>query len=321
MLLSPKLQKFKQIGKNKWNFRCPLCGDSNKNKRKARGYAFEYKGTILTKCHNCGVSLPIEKLIETMDPVMAKEYRLEKFKESSKPRISQKEFIKKVSSTTKSFDKDILSTLTPIDSLNKNHIAKEYLLNRKLPTECLYYTDNFMEWTNSIIPTFDDITYDHPRIIIPLIDQNGIVFGWQGRALSPYQLRYLTILLDDNHTKVFGLDRIDSNKTIYITEGPFDSLLLDNSIAMAGSDLADFPYLNDRDCVLVYDNEFRSRAITNRMSNAITAGKSIVIWPSTVKEKDINDMYLAGYDVNQLVKENTYSGLKAQLLFNKWKRI
>lgn len=321
LLLSPKLDKFKKIGNNKWNFRCHLCGDSSKNKNKARGYAFEYKGTILTKCHNCGVSLPIEKLIESIDPVMAKEYRLEKFKESNKPRISQDEFVKRVSSTTQEFNsKDILSSLTQIDSLNNTHTAKEYLLKRKLPTERLYYTDNFMEWTNSIKPTFEDITHDHPRIIIPFIDQKGITFGWQGRALSPYQLRYITILIDETHSKVFGLDQINFTKPIYLTEGPFDSLLIENSLAMAGSDLSDCADLNTISCIMVYDNERYSRNITSRMSSDIAANKRIVIWPENIKENDINDMHLAGWNVNKLVRDNTYSGLQAQLLFNQWKR-
>jgi hypothetical protein len=190
-----------------------------------------------------------------------------------------------------------------------------------LPTKALYYTEKFKEWTNSVKPdTFEDTSKDEPRIIIPLIDETGIIFGCQGRAINPTFLRYITILLDDAHTKVFGLNTVDFNKTIYITEGPFDSLLLDNSVAMAGSDFSSHILLNSSTCVMVYDNEPYSRAISNNMSNWIATGKPIVIWPSTIKEKDINDMHLAGHNVKELVKENTYNGLTAKLKFNNWRK-
>jgi hypothetical protein len=38
-------------------------------------------------------------------------------------------------------------------------------------------------------------------------------------------------------------------------------------------------------------------------------------------EKDINDMVIAGHDVQKIVECNTYSGLEAKLKFNTWKKI
>ena len=84
-LLSPRLQKYKQKKRNLWNFRCPICGDSQRNKNKARGFVFELKGDLVFKCHNCGVSMPVGKLIEKMDPSLYKQYRMEKFQK--KPQI------------------------------------------------------------------------------------------------------------------------------------------------------------------------------------------------------------------------------------------
>ena len=83
-LLSTRLEKFKQKKDYLWNFRCPLCGDSERNRNKARGFVFQLKGKLLYKCHNCGVSLPLDRLIEHVDPVLYKEYRMEKFEESGK---------------------------------------------------------------------------------------------------------------------------------------------------------------------------------------------------------------------------------------------
>jgi hypothetical protein len=245
---------------------------------------------------------------------------MEKFKDS-KPRQVDMRKVQRIVSTTPVFKKqDILHNLTPLDNLNNSHPAKEYILNRKLPTAALYYTEKFMEWTNSVKPnTFQDITQDEGRIIIPFRDKEGNVFGFQGRSLSSSGLRYITVLLEEGQPKIFGLNSIDYDKTIYITEGPFDSLLLQNALAMAGAD-ASVSSLIDSDIVFVYDNEPRNVQITSRILKHISDGESVVIWPSAIKEKDINDMYLAGHPVQDIVSSCTYTGLTATLKFNDWRK-
>lgn len=318
-LISSRLEKFKRKGDYLWNFRCPVCGDSKTNKNKARGFVFQVKGNLLYKCHNCQVSVPFPKLLEDLDQAMYKQYCLEKFKENNTTKKVDMRKVKRVVSTTPKFKVNILSSLTPIDNLNNSHPAKEYLLTRQLPTQALYFTEKFKEWTNSVKPnTFQDITKDEPRIIIPFIDKEGVVFGYQGRSLSNDGLRYITILLEEERPKIFGMNRIDYDKTIFITEGPFDSLLLENAVAMAGADVSvgDF----GGDTVFVYDNEPRNTQITDRIKKHIDDGHKVVIWPSNIKEKDINDMYLEGYPVVEIVKLNTYQGLTAKLKFNDWKK-
>ena len=61
-------------------------------------------------------------------------------------------------------------------------------------------------------------------------------------------------MLDESRIKVYGLNRVDLNKTVYITEGPFDSMFIDNAIAMAGADV-DWDLIKGKDAVFVYDNE------------------------------------------------------------------
>ena len=320
-LLSSQLPRFKQTKNHLWNFRCPVCGDSQKSKTKARGFVFELKGDLVYKCHNCQISMPFSKLLERMDPGLYKEYRLEKFQNSNKPRVSTAK-VKRVVSTKPVFKKDILSGLTPLDQLNNSHPAREYILNRKLPTESLYFTEKFQEWTNSVKPnTFQDIKQDEPRIIIPFIDKEGNVFGFQGRSLHSSGLRYITILLEEDKPKIFGLNRLDYAKTIYITEGPFDSLLVRNAIAMAGADahIDDSLGLGD-DVVWIYDNEPRNTAICNKIQQLILAGQKVVIWPKNINEKDINDMILAGHSVQNLIESNTLSGLSAKLKFTDWRK-
>ena len=318
-LLSTQLPKFKKKGEYLWNFRCPICGDSQNNKNKARGFVFRLKTSLVFKCHNCGVSMAFDKLLEKLNAEMYKEYRLEKFTDTHKPKIDTRK-VNKVVSTKPVFKNNTLSTLTPIDKLNTLHPAREYLLNRKLPTESLYFTEKFQEWVNSVKPnTFPSIKKDESRIIIPFKDKEGNLFGFQGRSLHSTGLRYITILLNEDQPKIFGLDTLDYDKTIFITEGPFDSLLLPNCVAMAGADVSRSSVLGN-DIVYVYDNEPRNIEITKRMLKCIKSGDKIVIWPNHIKEKDLNDMHLTGVCVEDVVTNNVYSGLTAQVKFDNWKK-
>ena len=323
-LLSSRLDKFKQKGNTLWNFRCPVCGDSKKHKNKARGFVYQHKGELLFKCHNCGVSKSFNTLLSELDPILHKQYRLEKFTAPKRTPLVKNEakLIKKLQNQIPVFVHSPLVNLTKIDDLNNSHPAREYLLNRKLPTEDLYYTDTFQAWVNSLKPdTFPDVDNDEPRIIIPFIDKQGAIFGFQGRSLHSTGLRYITILLDEGQSKIFGLNRLDYEKTIFITEGPFDSLLLDNAMAMAGADVTlPVELFGGCDVVYVLDNEPRSPEITKRIEHHVSQGHKVVIWPKDVKEKDINDMLLAGHDVQNLVQSNVYVSLTAKLKLQDWKQ-
>tara|TARA_B100001109_G_scaffold254827_1_gene255653 strand:+ start:424 stop:1164 length:741 start_codon:yes stop_codon:yes gene_type:complete len=219
--------------------------------------------------------------------------------------------------TKKDFD------LPRISELNKEHPARVYLSNRKIPEKCfrdLYYCDKFKRWTNDQKYTFNDLDNDESRIIIPLKDRNKI-FGFQGRSLDPKnKLRYITIMLDEEAPKIYGLDKVNKNSTVYVVEGPFDSLFLENCVAMAGADL-DLRSCGWSDYICVYDNEPRSREIVKRIDKTIDRGGKVVIWPKDIGQKDINDMFNAGVNVKDVVESNSYQGLKAKVQLNKWKRV
>jgi hypothetical protein len=127
-------------------------------------------------------------------------------------------------------------------------------------------------------------------------------------------------MLDDEAPKAYGLDSIDKTSTVYITEGPFDSTFICNSIAMCGAD-ADISSWGISDPVWIYDNEPRNREIVSRIQRTINNGGRVVIWPTNIEEKDINDMVLAGHDVMSMLESNTHSGLEAKIKFNNWKRV
>jgi len=311
-LLSPKFEKFKKVKNNLYNFRCPICGDSKKNKNKARGYLYQIKNNTNFKCHNCGINISFNNFLKKIDIVIHKQYSLEKFKEGK---------------TGKNFtaEEPIFRFETPkfkpklnLPKASENPDAKSYLERRKLNPDKFYYADKFKSWTNSLKDVFDDTNKDEPRIVIPLFYQNTLV-GFQGRALGLSKIKYITVMLNDNAPKIYGLDEIEKNKTVYITEGPFDSTFIPNSIALCGAD-GDVSKWGIDDCVWIYDNEPRNSEILSRISRVIEMGQKVVIWPSTIKEKDINDMVLTGLNVQDVIESNTYSGLEAKLKFTTWKK-
>ena len=326
-LLSNRLDKFVRKKTDVYNFRCPYCGDSQKHRNKARGYFFRVKTDLVYKCHNCGVGRTLPNFLKDNAPDLYDEYIMERYKSGTtgkgsyvpKPKFNKPVFKKK-------------EDLESISSLNNEHPAVKYLADRQIPKKFwneLFYTKDFCTWVNKNKPSFTQIKNDKPRIVIPFIkpsekEDGGYHEGWfgfQGRSLDPKdQLRYITIMLDENQSKVYGLHRINPHEKVYIVEGPFDSLFLENSVGMAGSDIDPRSY-NWSDYIWVYDNEPRNREIVNRISKSIDRGDKVVIWPSNIQQKDINDMSLAGQDVKSLVESNVYQGIEAKLKLNSWKKV
>ena len=311
---SSRLPKFKKVKPDLYNFRCPLCGDSQKQKNKARGYIYAKKADANYKCHNCGASTTFSNFLKTLDSTLYKQYIFEKFQTRNTGKGSIFEEPKF------DFKKPVFRKKLDLPKASEVKIAKQYLENRKLDPTKFYYTDKFKEWTNTQKQTFDYIGKDEPRIIIPMYDTEQRMIGFQGRSLIPNSVKYITIMIDEEAPKIYGLDKINKEKPIYIIEGPFDSSLVENSIAMCGADV-DIGSLGWSDYIWVYDNEPRSREITDRIRKTLDRGDKVVIWPTSIEEKDVNDMILGGHDVMSMLKSNTYSGLKAKIKFNNWKKI
>ena len=320
-LLSVNLPLFKRKNDNLYNFRCPYCGDSQVSSSKARGYVYLYEANYNFKCHNCGYGTSLKRLNQDTDPELYKQYLMERFS------ITERKPTKKAKLSFNSAPKYIrkeFKSLKKVSQLAPDHIAKKYVERRLIPTNQhyrLFYASNFYSFVNTLVPNkFDDVGKNDPRLVIPFLNENDALIGFQGRTLYNRNPKYITIMLDENQPKVFGLDRVDKNKTIYVVEGPIDSLFVNNSIAMAGADLSTL-YLPD--AVFVYDNEPRNDEILKRMDKSIRNGNSIVIWPSYNPHKDINDMIIAGHtmdDINGMLKEHTYSGLKASTRLSEWRK-
>jgi predicted RNA-binding Zn-ribbon protein involved in translation (DUF1610 family) len=312
-LISSRLQKFKKVKADLYNFRCPICGDSKRNKSKTRGYLYAMKSDVNFKCHNCGASMTFSSFLKHLDTVIHKQYVFERFKTDSSGRGTV------VEEPTFKFEAPKFKTSIKLPKASEHPRPSGYLTARKLDPKNFYYAQHFKEFVNSLKPTFDSTKYDEERIVIPLYYKKNLI-GLQGRAIDPNPVKYLTVMLDDDAPKIYGLDNIRTDAPVYVTEGPFDSAFVCNAIAMCGAD-ADVSKWGISNPVWIYDNEPRNREIVARISRTIDYGGSVVIWPDNIDDKDINDMVMSGLDVQSVIELNTYSGLEAKVKFNVWKKV
>lgn len=329
--LAPRMSMFAKKDDDVYNMRCPLCGDSQKSKTKARGYILGRGGSYVYTCHNCNVSMPFSRFLETVDPSAYQDYIRERFLEMRSteriiepaPDISR--FI-----TPKFIKYTALADLKKISQLPLDHPARRYVVKRNIPTRYhskLFYAPKFKAWTNKLKPDKFDLTKkDEPRLIIPFVDGGGNLFGYQGRSFFNTDPRYITIILNDQIPKVYGLESVNMGEQVYVTEGPIDSMFLHNCLAMAGAHLDKTAVqigLKPEKTTIIYDNEPRNINIVNSIEKVISLGYNVCIWPSDMQHKDINDMVNAGtspQDIQRIVDEHTYRDLLATMMLTQWKK-
>ena len=326
-LLAPKLSQFKQRGEFLWNFRCPVCGDSHKNKIKARGYIYKRKEHFGFMCHNCSSVMGLGKFIKYVDPGLYNEYQLESFVQSntSNSKVNVQDFVTKPE--FKAQPKSILYTdAIKMTELNPYHDARKYIEDRKIPIDKLLYVEDFAKFVRDLFPNNTKQLYKEERIVIPFYDKEGNLLGVQGRSVGQSQIKYITIKTNEDTPKIFGWYGLDTSKTVYVVEGPLDSLFLTNCVATMDAALYTAPNTIglDYDYVFVYDNEPRNKQIVTNMRKTIEMGKKICVWPDTIQQKDINDMVIAGMhpsEIQHIIDSNTFEGLIATMKMNQWEKL
>jgi hypothetical protein len=326
-LLSSQLDQFKRKNDTVYNFRCPYCGDSQTDKNKARGYMFLKEGNYIFKCHNCGKGASVGNLIRHVNPQMHKEYSLERFGDRERKPVAPKTDTYKKFQKKEDYLKTALGKLKRISQLKYDHPVKKYIENRKIPPSRhgkLFYSPKFYAFVNQMVPNkIPNIGKDEPRLIIPLLDSDNKLLGFQGRAFGSSKNKYITIMMEEGNPKIYGLDTTDLTKPVYVLEGPIDSMFIPNSIAMAGADVSGLQRYSGTEFVFVYDNEPRSKEIVGRIEKTIAAGNKIVLFPNYIEEKDINDMIMAGtplQGVLDIISNNTFNGLEAKAMLSKWRK-
>ena len=340
-IISNQLDKFKWAKGNLANCRCPICGDSQKNRSKARFYFYESKNKYFVKCHNCGYSSDMFGFLDKVDSNLKKEYSVELWKEKNgtkRNKISESEMNSMFSKPKFKPKHNLLKPLKCVKDLPEDHICRQFVDMRKIPKKfynMLYFTDNFYAYMKLVDPEFNPskTTGPEPRLVIPFFDKKDNVVAVQGRSLSMKDeynarttLRYITVKSDKSIERLwYGMWRANPKKRVYVVEGPLDSLFIDNTVAMVGAaSVQNEPArFANSEMVYVLDNEPRNPQIVKFNENLIKQGKTVCIWPNGIKDKDINDMVyrMTPKEIKKIMDDNAVSGLEATMRLNRWRKV
>jgi len=323
-ILGPRFPNFKRRSQSLFVFSCPVCGDSEKSSRKARGNFFERNGEMCYHCYNCGVTMTFKSFFKRFDQAAFLEYTKEKlldernlkpYEEISKPRV---------------ITNNPLVDLQKVSSLKPDHVCRQYVANRHIPRDywgSLYYAEDFPQWVNNKIQAekFRG-TFHEPRLVIPLIDKNKTLHGVQGRALGPSEVRYISIITNETIPPVWGLDRVHFNSPTPVMEGPIKAMFVENGISACGGSIEISVHsLPMENLIICYDNEPRKLETCKKMYHALEQGYKVCLWPSELTEKDADDMVnKQGYSVariSQMIRDSAVSGMSGIQKFNNWKRV
>lgn len=334
--IATKLPLFKKKGQYLWNCRCPVCGDSQTKKNKARGFFYRRSNDLYYKCHNCDASLHFGTLLKDVDSNLYREYRLERYAggENRKAHANPEKDLKAsfdFSSAEGYFPARTLldELLDRVDNLPADHEVRVFCDSRKIPRaqlSRLYYIDD-MRKIGQISPKMrDKIKTAEPRLVIPFKAGDGRLLGMTCRALRGEELRYIMVKIDEDAPQIFGLDEANPLTTVYVTEGPIDSLFLPNAIAVGGTGFGKLDQLNvdKRRLSVVIDNQPRNREVVAIYKKVIDQGYRVFFWPASTAAKDINDLAMEGMtqqQMTELIDNHSHTGLQAMVEFNNWKKV
>ncbi len=327
-MMSFRLEKFALKKTDLYNFRCPFCGDSKKNKTKARAYVYRKLNNYFFKCHNCNINISFSNFLKRLEPVYHKQYVLECYTngENNRSIIAKPDFTELKGNAFRKFN---TISLQSIDQLDDDHFAKVYVKDRQIPIQHwkeLFFAENYRKFLEDDfdLPEEESVKIpDDSRLVFLYKNESGEITHVSGRLLrGKSDIRYSTVKVSDyDGKKIYGLDRIDKSKRLYIVEGQIDSMFLDNCVASGDAGLNTVAeHFKDCDFVMVFDNQPRNADVVKQMERSIENGYKTVIFPKDLVEKDINDMVLEGHNVIQLVDDRTFQGLGAKLEFSRWRK-
>ena len=328
MMISHRFDRFKRKDDYLFNFRCPICGDSSKKKNKARGYIYRKKNDMFYKCHNCDAGKTFGGLLKITDPLLHKQYILERYSEGvAAPRANKDPEFEFKTPEFGAPDRLIDKLMDRVDTLDATHIAVEYCTQRQIPKEQwhrLYHIENIKDICQLNPKYKDRIKSDESRLAIPFFNEEGILTAVTLRSYGTSPLRYILVKINEDSPTVFGLDCISKTKPVKIVEGPLDSLFLDNCIACAGTSFNKIETLDlPEDSIIIVDNQPKNKEVCNIINRYIKAGRRVVIWPDNILEKDINEMVLAGVqpvNMEDIISNNVFQNLEAELKFINWRK-
>jgi hypothetical protein len=330
-----RLPLFKRKGEYLYNCRCIICGDSQKNKSKARGYFYRQSNDLFYKCHNCEVSQHFGTYLKNFDPLLYREYALERYTDGGHnihakvPTEITTQFKEPVFAPRP--ERNVLDELlVRVSDCDINSEVREFCTKRLIPDSQLsrlYFIDNIKRIEQLNIDRYKNtVQGSEPRLVIPFYNSQGQLIGVSCRGLRDETLRYITVKIKEEDMLVFGIESLKHDIPMYAVEGPIDSLFLPNCIAVGGTGFNKIDLLNLKkdNLTLIVDNQPRNSEVVKIYNKLIKQGYKMLFWPEYTSAKDINDLVLQGVSGDGLkafIDSNSYRNLTAQVKFNEWKKV
>lgn len=328
--LQMRLEKFQKQSYSpyKSNFRCDICGDSQKDKSKRRGYITEKSGELFYYCHNCGASNRLLTYLRDNHKDLFDNYMADSFEGKKVNRETPIVYDPTAFMSAPSYTKGLVDIM----DMTANDPAVQYLAHRRLPRPKrgeYFWCEKFYTHVNRFqVGRFSDVAikwHEHSRIIMPLRKENGDQFGIIGRTIADHSPKYLTLKFEE-HNKFYGLDTLDKTKPAITVEGALDSKFLTNCVALAGADgNVDELFPDRRMNTIVLDNQPRNKAIVEKMMKLARGGYQICVWPSTMVYEDINDMVKEGRmkpaEIEAIIASRTFIGMEAEFEVSLWQKL
>lgn len=332
--IAHRLENFKKKSQDLFNCRCPLCGDSQRNKKRSRGYFYRGKQDLYYKCHKCGASHHFGTFLKNFDPNQYSQYVVERYADGGHGRANAHKNVETILKfeepkfTKKPEPKLIDSIMDRLDTLPDDHEVIKYVTDRRIPRDAfdrLYFISNVKDVIQLNDKYKNSIITSEPRLAIPFLDGNNKLLVVSLRGIRGESLRYINIKVDEDAPSIFGLDKVDPTQEVFVVEGPLDSLFLHNSIACAGTSFGkidQLPISKDK-ITIIFDNQPKNRDVGKLMNKYIDQGYRIVIWPD-VPGKDINEMVengLTSDEIQDIINHNKFQGLAAKAKYAMWRKV
>lgn len=233
------------------NFSCPFCGDSVTARKKRGNIITRGKLKGLYKCFNCGKSMSVNSFINN------KAFKRLDLKLSSG---ASEYYDPKVfdSSSSVEYCTEFTSELFDIETIDKLSIGREEFKNALGLSEC----DNPADYNEGRAYLIKRCQYNFKKFLFNKntdelfllnLTPSGKIFGAQVRGIRNTRggSKYISLNISklreyaklskmeesenfDQMSLLFNALLIDYTKPIIATEGPMDSFLLPNGIAMCG---------------------------------------------------------------------------------------
>jgi len=293
-----------KMGRTSWNFRCPICGDSHKNRRMKRGWY--YIATDSYHCFNAGC--PANGSVSGVELVA--------FITSSTPAAVKSEFFKSLRKNPHLVDQYKRAQEKLFVQMEEEAKRKKEM--SEIPAEL---QDSWVPLPEDIAKIVKDrkimsapnlpkngfelfFDTEDNRIVIPWRRAGELVF-WQGRAVRDgQQPKYKGAV--DRDKDVFNYDNIDEDfQYVFCLEGALDAVWVKNGVAVGGVTLTDkqVDLLSKKLCtpVIMLDNNWVDSAAREELEKICKnhIKQKVFIWPRGIVEKDVNE-----YVINQ--KDNLF---------------